>query len=102
MCFALFIWFARAALLAGIVKTATGKGCKECKTLGQLKLVCVQMLVHECNFPNSHFLDSVIRNTKGPQALKAKPATAFPEIVYITVILSCVSARNRSLNRLNL
>jgi len=24
---------------------------------------------------------------KGPQALTAKPATAFPEIVYITVIL---------------
>jgi len=34
--------------------------------------------------------------------LKAKTATAFPEIVYITVILSYVSARNCSLNRLNL
>ena len=31
-----------------------------------------------------------------------KPATAFPEIVYITVILRYVSASNCSLNRLNL
>jgi len=28
-CFALFTWFARAVLLAGIVKTATGKACNE-------------------------------------------------------------------------
>jgi len=41
MCFALFEWFAGAALLAGIVKTATGKACNECKTLGQLGLICV-------------------------------------------------------------
>ena len=26
---------------AGIAKTATGKACNECKTLGQLGLVCV-------------------------------------------------------------
>jgi len=32
----------------------------------------------------------------------AKPAIAFPEIVYITVILSYVSASDCSLNRLNL
>jgi len=32
----------------------------------------------------------------------AKPVTAFPEIVYITVILSYVSGSNYSLNRLNL
>jgi len=41
MCFALFPWFLRAVLLAGIVKTATGKTCKECKTLGQLRQVFV-------------------------------------------------------------
>jgi len=38
----------------------------------------------------------------GPRALTAKPATACPEIAYITVILSWVSARNCSLIRLNL
>jgi len=27
MCFAVFSWFAQAALLAGIAKTATGKAC---------------------------------------------------------------------------
>jgi len=41
LCFALVAWFARAALKAGIAKTATGKACNQCKTLGQLGLVCV-------------------------------------------------------------
>ena len=51
--------FAPAALLAGIAKTATGKACNECKTLGQLELVCVYAQTrHKCNFPNSYFLDS--------------------------------------------
>jgi len=43
LCFALFAWFAQAALLAGI-KATTGKACNECKTLGQFGLVCVYML----------------------------------------------------------
>ena len=34
--------------------------------------------------------------SKGLRALTAKPATAFPEIVYITVIVSYVSASNCS------
>jgi len=41
MRFVLFAWFAQAALLAGINKTATGKACNECKALGQLGLICV-------------------------------------------------------------
>jgi len=40
-CSALFAWFARAALFAGIVNIVTGKPCNKCKTLGQLGLVCV-------------------------------------------------------------
>ena len=44
----------------------------------------------------------LIHCTKGPQVLTGKPATAISEIVYITVILSHVSANNYSLNRLNL
>jgi len=40
MCSALFLWFSRAALLVKIVKTATGRAY-ECKTFGQLGLVCV-------------------------------------------------------------
>jgi len=39
MWFVLFASFARATLLAGIAKAATGKTCNECKTLGQLGLV---------------------------------------------------------------
>jgi len=39
--FALFAWFIRAGLLAGITRTETGKACDQCKTLGQLELVCV-------------------------------------------------------------
>jgi len=56
--FALFAWLAQAALLAGIANTATGKICNKPKTLGQLGLVCVQMLEHKCSLANSHFLDS--------------------------------------------
>jgi len=41
MRFALFAWFSQEALLAGIAKTAIGKECNECKTLGQLELVYV-------------------------------------------------------------
>jgi len=41
VCFALFALFTLAALSAGIVKTATDKACNECKTLGQLGLICV-------------------------------------------------------------
>jgi len=40
VCFALFAWFGRAALLARIAKTATGKACNGCKILGQLGLFC--------------------------------------------------------------
>jgi len=40
--------------------------------------------------------------TKGLQALAEKSAIAFPEIIYITVIVSYVSASNCSLDRLNL
>jgi len=58
MCFTVFVWFARAALLAGIAKTATGTACNECKTLGHLRLVCVEMFEQKCGFPNNHFLES--------------------------------------------
>jgi len=58
MCFALFAWFAWAKLLAGIAKTATGKACNECKTLGRLGPDCVKILGHKCSFPNRRFLDS--------------------------------------------
>jgi len=62
--------------------------------------------VFECTNTNAVFfaifLILVVRTPKGPQALMAKPATTFPEIVYITVILSYVSASNCSLNHLNL
>jgi len=98
VCFALFVWFARAALLAGITKTATGKACNECKTSGQLGLLYVDMLGHNVVFQTVTFL----RNKKGLQALTAKPATAFPEVVCVTVILSYVFVSKYSLNRLNL
>jgi len=41
LCVLRFLWFARAALLVGIVNTATGKAYNNYKTLGQLGLVCV-------------------------------------------------------------
>jgi len=53
-------------------------------------------------FQKGIFLILSYEITKGPQALKAKPATAFPEIVYITVILRFLYTSNCSLNRLSL
>ena len=56
------------------------------ETLGQLKLVCFKCSDTNVVFQTGLFLILFVRNTKGPQALTAKPATVFPEIVYITVI----------------
>jgi len=55
MCFALFAWFAQAALLAGIAKTATSKACNA-KHLGNWDWSV--FFRHKCSFPNSIFLDS--------------------------------------------
>jgi len=82
MRFALIAWLARAALLAGIAKTATGKACNECKTLGESGLLCVDMLGHNVVFQTATFL----RNKKGLQALTAKPATAFREVVVLPLL----------------
>jgi len=38
MCFALFAWFTRPKLLAGIAKTKRCRACNECKTHGRLGL----------------------------------------------------------------
>ena len=104
LCFALFAWFTRAALLAGIAKSATDKACNECKTLGRLRLIWSVFKCSDTNvvFQRPIFLILVIRNSKRSQALTAKPATALPEFVYVTLILRFVSAGNPSLNRLNL
>jgi len=53
-------------------------------------------------FQTAVFLIRVVRNNKGHYTKTAKSATAFPELVYITVILSYVGARNCAPNRLNL
>jgi len=54
------------------------------------------MLGHECSFPNSHFLDSVVRNNKRSSGIDGETSDFFPEIVYIAIILSNVFARNFS------
>ena len=61
-CFALFAWFVQAALLAGIVKTATGKACNEWKTLGQLGLICIKCSCANIIFQTAIFLTLVVRN----------------------------------------
>jgi len=77
MCFALFAWFTRAALVAGIAKIATGKACNECKTLGQWGLVCYG---HKCSFPNSHFLDSGLSNNKRSSDIDGKTSECLSRI----------------------
>ena len=98
MCFALFAWFARTVLLAGIAKTATGKAWNEWKTLGKLGVVVFKCSDTNVVFQTAIFLILVIRNKEGPPALTVKPATAFSEVVYITVIVSYIFDRNCSLN----
>jgi len=60
LCVLCSAWFAWAELLAGIAKTATGKACNECKTLGQLGLDCVKILgLHQnTGFTNRCIFDS--------------------------------------------
>ena len=61
--------------------------------------------VTEVVFLRDIFLILVVRNDKRSSSidsLTARPTTAFPEIVYITVILSYVYANYCSLNRLSL
>jgi len=67
MCFAVFAWFAWAKLLAGIAKTATGKACNKCNTLGQLGL-----LRHKCSFPSAIFLILIARNSKRLPGIDSK------------------------------
>jgi len=86
LCFALFSRLARAALLAGIAKIATGKTCTTAK-----HLFTWDWSVFKCWDTNVVFQTAIFWSyeiTKGPQALTAKPATAFPEVAYITVALS--------------
>ena len=72
------------------------------QTLSHLGLVYVQIPDTNVFFQTDILFILVIRNKKGPQVLAAKPATAFPEVVYISVILRYVFASNCSLNRLHL
>jgi len=67
MYFALFAWFARAALSAGIAKIATGKACNECKTLGQLG-------------QTAFFLILVARNNKNPSGIDGKTSDCLSRI----------------------
>jgi len=63
------------------------------------------MCLNKCSDTNVVFQTAIFycgrKKQKGPQALTAIPATAFPEVVYVTVTLSYVFASNYSLNRLN-
>jgi len=59
------------------------------------------MLGHECSFPNSHFLDSVVRNNKRSSGIDGKTSDCLSRNCLYYRFLSCVSARNCSLNRLN-
>jgi len=93
MCFVLLAWFARAALLAGIAKTNSQSMQRVQNTwsfgTGLFKCSDTNLV-----FQTVIFLILVVRNNNDGQ----RPS----EIVYITVILSYVSASNCSLNRLNL
>ena len=89
-----------AALFGGIAKTGTGKACNECKHLVNCDWSVLNCSVTNVVFQTGIFLLWLYEIS--PQALTIKPATAFTEIFHITIIASCVSAGNCSLNHLNL
>jgi len=60
-----------AALLAGIAKIATGKARNECKTVGQLDLVCVCSVTNAV-FQTAIFLFLVVRNNKRSSGIDGK------------------------------
>jgi len=93
MCFALFAWFARAALLARIAKTAASKACNECKTVGQLGLVCAEMPEYKCSFPNRIFLILVVRNSKRSLGIDGKTSACLFRIFYFFTDFLVVRAR---------
>ena len=71
-----------------------------------MRLVNWDWSVFKCSdtnlvFQTAIYLILVVRNNNRSSGIDAKPSEAFPEIVYITVILSYVSGSCCSLNRLN-
>ena len=72
MCFALFAWFARTVLLAGIAKTATGKAWNECKTLGKLGVVVFKCSDTNVAFQTAIFLIFVVRIDKRSSGIDGK------------------------------
>jgi len=78
--FCALVWFAQAALLAGIVKTATGKVCNECKTLGQLGRVCVKCSPTNDVFQTAIFFILVVRNNKRSSGFDGKTSDGLSRI----------------------
>jgi len=60
---------AREALLTGIVTTSTGKACNECKTLGQMGLLCSDTNVV---FQTAIFLILVVKNNIRSSGIDSK------------------------------
>jgi len=69
---ALFAWLARAELLAGIAKIATGKTCNECKTLGRLRRSVFKCSDINLVFQTAIFLILVVRNNKTSPGIDGK------------------------------
>ena len=102
MCFALFAWFAQAALLAGIAKTAKGESMQRVQNTWSAGTGLCSNPRTQIYVSKQPFFILDIGNNKGLQALTANPAITFSEVVYIIATLSYVFSSNCSLNRLNL
>jgi len=92
ICFALFAWFARSDLLAGIAKTETYKACSWCKHLVDWVWTVSKHWVTNLFFLTDIFLIPLVTNNKMSSSTNSKTSDC----------LSRVSAGNCSLNRVNL
>jgi len=95
MDFALFAWFAWAALLAGIVKAATSA-----KHLLSWDWSVFKISDTNVVFQTAIILILVVRNNKKPSGIDGKTSDCLSRncLYCIAVILSYVSASNCSLN----
>ena len=96
MCFALFTWFAQAALLQQLESSRLQQakhttGAKH-RSIGTGLCLNARTQMYLSKQPFSWLCSKKI--TIGRLALTEKPGTAFPEFVYIIVILSYVFASN--------
>ena len=95
-------WLARAALLAGIAKTAPSKPCNQCKTLGQLGCSVFKCSDTNIDFETAIFLILFVRNNKRSSGINGKTSDCPSRICLYHRYFELRFCCNCSLNHLNM